>query len=503
SSYFRTFHTSRISAMVSQIAGLEIIRTDTELEALILESVLIKKHKPKYNVRLKDDKRYPYLRLSLSEQYPRLSITRKLESPRDLYFGPYVPSGVIRRTMQLLQRLFPLRLCKRIDFHRERPCMNYQIRRCLAPCCHKVSQEDYLKTVENLKTFLAHRDESLLIKLTGQMEKASAELEFERAASIRDQIAGLKQLFERQKIVTRDRKDRDVISYVREAGTAWFQVFFVRHGVVTGRSGLVLDAPADLTEAEILAGFIKQFYVHKTLTVPGQLVVPHEFTDRGLVLRLLAEKAPKKVSVLIPKRGEKLALLRLVTGNAQAMADEFKHKEKLIRQRMSNLETVLRLPGSPALIEAFDISTLGGSFSVGSMVTFKDGIPYKAGYRRFKIRLDHEEPNDFAMMEEVLARRYKRLKQEGGEHPDLILIDGGKGQLGVARKVLKRFDLEDLPVIGLAKREEEIFFPDEPVPLLLPKNSGALHLLQQVRDESHRFAVTYHRKLRNARIPSR
>lgn len=513
-SYFQSSRnlTTKVLAMVSQVRDVEVITTDSGVEALILESNLIKKHKPKYNIRLKDDKHYPYLKVTLNEKWPRLLIARQVKKDGARYFGPYTTSGAVRETMRLARRIFPLRTCNRVEAH-SRPCLNLHIGRCLGPCKPDYAGEsDYEGAVRDLCLFLEGREEELVKKLRAKMEEAAENLRFERAAEIRDQIRAIEMITEKQKIISSGLEDQDVIAYARSGDETCVQVFFVRSGKLIGREHFRLTGTEGLEGAEILDAFLKQFYSEAAF-VPREILVPDDLEDAEVIREWLSRRRGGKVLLTRPRRGAKKELLDMVFGNAKLVLDE----QKAGRQRefeategaLSDLQERLRLPGLPERIECYDISHTQGSATVASMVVFEGGKPVKGEYRRFRIRTV-EGPDDFASMAEVIERRFRRGLQERearvegrprdlesfARFPDLVIIDGGKGQLSSARGVMRRLGLEHIPTFGLAKENEWLFGEGNPDPIILPRESPALFLLQRVRDEAHRFAVTYHRNLR-------
>ena len=508
-SYFQSSRnlTTKVLAMVSQVRDIEVIATDSGVEALILESNLIKKHKPKYNIRLKDDKHYPYLKVTLNEKWPRLLVARQIKKDGARYFGPYTTSGAVWETMRLARRIFPLRTCHRVEAH-SRPCLNLHIGRCLGPCRPDYAGgTEYAGAVRDLGLFLEGREEELVKKLRAKMEEAAENLQFERAAEIRDQIRAIEMITEKQKIISAGLEDQDVIAYARSGDETCVQVFFVRNGKLIGREHFRLAGTEGLEGTEILDAFLKQFY-NEAAFVPREILIPDELEDSEVIREWLSGRRGAKVVLTRPKRGAKKELLDMVLANAKLVIDE----QKVQRQRefdatkgaLSELQEQLGLPKLPERIECYDISHTQGAATVASMVVFEEGKPAKGEYRRFRIRTV-EGPDDFASMAEVIERRFRRGLQEREAQvegagfawfPDLVIIDGGKGQLSAARGVMRRLGLEHIPTFGLAKENEWLFGEGNPDPIILPRESAALFLLQRVRDEAHRFAVTYHRNLR-------
>lgn len=519
-SYFQRqgrFVSPKVKALVENIRDLEFIVTDSEVEALILESNLIKKESPWYNVRLKDDKAYPYLKVT-SEPFPRLMVVRR--PGRDgRYFGPYTNARAVRDTMDFLRKLFPIRTCSLdlsgdLDF---RPCLLYHIGRCGAPCAGLQSKEEYDKLIEEVCLFLEGRQHRLIPELKAKMEAASEKLQFEQAARLRDQILALEKVVERQKVVSTTQLDQDVIGMARAGETVCVQIFFIRDGKLTGRDHFFLEARESTGDDEALSAFLKQYYADAAM-VPKEILLPGEVEDQSVLAEWLSERRGSKVTLRVPQRGEKRRLVEMVAHNAALVLGENEARRsrrmERVEEGLSELQEVFGLQRPPHRIEAYDISNTQGSHAVASMVVLIDGVPANKEYRRFRIR-DLQGPNDLAMMHQVITRRFShglkernsladlsdeeraRARAKFADFPDLVLIDGGKGQLSSARDAMRDLNLEDIPTIGLAKRLEEIFLEDTPDPILLDKDSEALHLLQQIRDEAHRFALTYHRGLRS------
>lgn len=521
-SYFQPsgrFVSAKVKAMVEHIRDLEYIVTDSEVEALILEANLIKEYSPRYNVRLKDDKNYPYLKVT-DEPFPRVIVVRR-PGKDGRYFGPYANPKAVRETLKFLRKLFPIRTCT-LDLSGElnfKPCLLYHIGRCGAPCAGLQGEEEYNRLVDEVCLFLEGRHHRLIPELRRKMEEAAAKLEFEKAARLRDQMQALERVVERQKVVSTSGGDQDVIGIARgDGGVACVQVFFVRDGKLTGRDHFYFDSPPDAPDEEVLAAFMSRFYADAAF-IPKEILLPLALEEQEVTEAWLSSRRGASVRLRVPVRGEKRRLVEMVNENAALVLGERLAKEsrslERVEEGLHQLQEVLGLPALPRRIEAYDISNTQGAEPVASMVVFEDGLPAGGEYRRFKIR-GIEGPNDFAMMHQVVYRRFARglkerealealdpkerkaeaKKAKFARFPDLILIDGGKGQLSAARDALRELDLEDLPTISLAERLEEIFLEEHSEPILLPRESPALHLLQQVRDEAHRFALTYHRKLR-------
>ena len=496
-SYFQQRGLSvKTEALVARIASFETIVTATEMEALILECNLIKKHRPRYNISLRDDKTYPFIKVTLNEAFPRVYATRRLEKDGAKYYGPYASAGAMHETIALLKKLFPLRSCRSMDA--QRPCLEYHIKRCLAPCAGLVDQESYLAMVRTVCLFLEGRSADVEKDLKRRMLAASEELKFELAGRLRDQLAAVRQVMEKQNIVT-GAGDQDVLGLARLGGQSCVQVFFVRSGKMVGRDRFMLSGGDNETDGDILAAFVKQYY-HEAAFIAREILTPVVLPESELLASWLSERKGGAVHLLTPQRGSKRDLVQLAADNAveylrqRNERDAVKHGKSTAA--MEELAQRLSLARLPKRIECFDISHIQGAETVASMVVFTGGEPDKAEYRRFKLRTVEGSPDDFASMQEVTLRRYREAAEP---LPDLIVIDGGKGQLSSALEVIRGVGLSDIPVIGLAKEFEHIFRENISEPLILPRHSEALRLIQQIRDEAHRFAVTYHRKLRAKR----
>lgn len=516
-SYFHSpgQQTQKTRRMVSLIDHIEWIVVDSELEALILEMNLIKKNRPPFNVQLKDDKRYPYIKISFQDPYPKISVTRQLESDGARYFGPYTSVWAVNQTLDLLRRIFPYHTCDRdLTGADQRACLYYDIKLCPAPCTGKISRDDYRASMENIASFLSGDTDEIIDSLTAKMNDDAEALRYEAAAIRRDQIRAIERVVERQRIVTTDELNSDVLAMARIENEACVQVFFIRKGKLIGQDYFIMNETEDENDEEILSGFIKQFY-SKSVNVPDRMYLPIEIEERRIIQQWLRQdRRNPKVQLQVPKSGNPKELVSMATENAietlRALKTQWANDTHKQSQSLAELETALELPRTPNRIECYDISNTQGTLSVGSMVVFEQGIPRKAHYRRFNIKTV-EGPNDFESMTEVLTRRLKRWQsaqekdnRTGGRIdesfallPDLIIMDGGKGQLGRAVEVLREFDLFGrISVVGLAKREEELFRPFESDPILLPRRSEGLYLVQRVRDEAHRFAITAHRNRR-------
>jgi excinuclease ABC subunit C len=504
-SYFQKSgdHSPKTSLLVSQIADLETMVTRSELEALILESNLVKRHKPRFNVVLRDDKQYPYLRLPVKEDFPRLSIVRRVLKDGALYYGPYTPAGALRETLKVIKKVFPLATCT-IDINgtAERACIEFEIKRCMAPCTGNQSKDEYHQIVKQVRHFLEGRDRELLDELRAEMETAAEREDFEEAARLRDRMFKIERTLERQRITQTVSVDQDVIGIARQGSAVDLQLLFVRGGLLIGRKDFFWPHSADSSDEELVHAAIEQFY-NKDGQPPKELLIPVELPDASLIASWLSDKRGDSVRVLAPERGVKHQLVLLAEENAAASVADHLRDEEIDRQAGEELKRLLRLDQPPRRIEGFDISNTMGDQSVASMVVWEAGQMKKADYRRFKITTV-VGANDFASMQEVVARRY--ATSEDLSLPDLILIDGGPGQLAAARDGLKQVGHDDLPILGLAKargeKDERIFLAGRKNPILLRPQSPATHLLQRIRDEAHRFAITFHRKLRGKALLS-
>ncbi len=501
--------------LVRKIQDIEWIVVGSELEALILEMNLIKKHRPHYNVRLKDDKRYPYVKVHWADPYPTVTVTRQMVEDGSRYYGPYTSVWAVHQTLDVLRRIFPYLTCDRqITGMDERACLYYDIKLCTAPCIGAISQADYRQMMDDLGKFLDGRTEPIVSRLRIEMDKAADELRFEKAAALRDQLRAIENVVERQKVVSHDYIDSDVLAMARADGEACVQVFFIRGGKLIGRDYFLMEGATDLPDANVLGEFIKQFY-DQAPTVPPQLLLPQEVEELQIIRQWLSQKrGGQKVEILVPNEGPTQELVEMAAENAsdtlralQAQWEADSHRQEIA---LAELQQALGLAVPPNRIECYDISNIQGTSAVGSMVVFEQGVPSKKNYRRFNIR-SVSGPDDFASMEEVLSRRFKRwqagqaLEQTPGKKgdeafarlPDLLLVDGGKGQLSRAVSVLEEHNLlGQIPVAGLAKQNEELFVPGRSQPIILPKHSQGLYLIQRVRDEAHRVAITAHRNKR-------
>ena len=498
-SYFRNLasHTPKVKAMVAKIAEIETIVTSSEVEALILECNLIKKYRPRYNISLKDDKTYPYLKVTVNEEFPRLFVTRRQSRDGAKYYGPYADAGAMHATVKLLRSMFPLRTCRKMN--PDRPCLNYHIKRCLAPCAGYVGHAEYQQMIRSVCMVLDGRTTELERDLKQRMQEAADNYAFEEAARLRDQLQAVMRLNESQKAVTNNGGDMDVFGFAQDMTGACVQIFFVRKGRLIGRDNFFLQNEGD-EPGEIMTAFVKQYYNEATF-IPREIVLPYlpEADEQQLIEMWLAERAERRVELLKPQRGVKRELLKLAADNAVKLLDERLRKGSLSlkndEQAAEELQRALGMTQPLERMDCFDISHTQGSETVASMVVFRNGSISKKDYRKYKIVSAEGKPDDFKSMQEVVYRRYKDYE----DLPSLVVIDGGKGQLSSALEVLHGLGLDDLHVVGLAKREEEIFKPHQSESILLDRDSAALHLIQRIRDEAHRFAITYHRKLRGKR----
>ena len=516
--------------MVADVADVDYILTDTVSEAFLLESNLIKEHRPRFNIRLRDDKTYPFVKITVADDFPRIIRTRKLARDGSRYFGPYASASSVDETLKLLRKIFPFRTCdleipegKRVL---ERPCLLYYIKRCQAPCIQAIDKPAYGATIAKIVDFLDGRQEGIARELRDEMHRAADALRYEAAAAARDKLAAVERTIEQQKVAAYSRAEQDVIGMAREEGEACLQVLVIRNGKMVGREHFMVEGAREATDAEVLGSFLQQYYASAT-SMPRTLLVPALPTDADHLARFLTHARGSRVRIEHPQRGDRRRLLELAAQNAREalareqaewMADQGKRLTAL-----SDLAEALGLPAPPERIECYDMSNIQGTSAVGSMVVFIDGRPEPREYRRFRIR-SGETPDDFRMMAEVLRRRFSRAARlrtdtgglplaavgadevpegdagdAGWRLPDLVIVDGGKGQLSAAIRVLRDLGLAEVPLVGLAKRFEELYLPARRDPILLPHNSQALYLVQRIRDEAHRFAITYHRVVRGKR----
>ncbi len=500
-------HTSpyhpKISALISKISDFDVLATDSEMEALILEANLIKQHKPRYNVNLKDDKRYPYLKVT-DEPFPRVLVVRRVKKDRAKYFGPHTNVKAMRNTLKMLRKVFPIRSCNYAlpSSRKIKLCLDYHINRCLGPCEGKVSQEEYREITKDVLLFLSGKNSLLMEHLKGRMSEYSAREEFERAAQARDQLRALESVTEKQKVAGMEQPDRDVVAFARDGKDISVVALQIREGVLTGRQNFHLVGLKESADSEILSNFLRQYYMHSAV-IPPEIILPSAIDDQQMIENWLRSRREGRVRIIVPQRGEKVRLLEMAGYNARLSLDELllqrSEEKSKIPPAVEALKKDLYLSVPPRKIAAFDISNLGPADAVGSLVFFEDGRPKKSQYRRFKIR-SVQGQDDFAMMAEVVCRYFAGLAQEKKGFPDLVLIDGGKGQLSATLQTLSGLGMEKQDVVALAKRLDEVFLPQRSDPLMIPRGSASLKLLKRIRDEAHRFAVEYHRKLRKKRI---
>lgn len=539
-SYFHSPETqdAKVWRLVERIRHIETIVTESELEALVLECNLIKKHKPHFNVRLKDDKRYPYIQVTWQEPFPKVNVTRRMENDGARYFGPFTAVWAVHETMDTLRKIFPYLTCDRdITGKDKRACLYFDIGLCIAPCIGAASKEEYRAMIDRLCKFLQGKSEEVTVSIRAKLDEAVEKLEFERAARYRDQLQALARIGEHQKVVSPSMVDQDVIAFARDDGDACMQVFFVRGGKLLGREYFVLEGTEDENAEQVLSSFVKQFY-DEAAYVPPEILLPEVIDEAQIIQSWLKNRRGQTVMLKVPRSGHSKELLNMAEENAQTtlkslqaqwLADENKQMNAV-----AELQDALGLENPPLRMECYDISNTQGTNSVGAMVVFERGAAKKSDYRKFKIRTV-DGPNDFASLQEVLRRRFKRLVNEREQEfadaneatgdeamrnsptasrppspvtrpddswkrmPDLVIIDGGKGQLSAAQEVFTELGIEGVHLISLAKQEEEVFVPQRPDSLRLSKSSEALKLLQRIRDEAHRFGITYHRKLRQKR----
>ena len=513
----------KIRNMVSRVADFEFILTESESEALILECNLIKQHKPPYNARLKDDKSYPFIKIDTAEDFPQVYITRNVSNDGARYFGPFASAHSVRRTLALLKKLFPYRSCtKTITGTDPRPCLDFYIHRCIGPCIGGVDKQQYAEVIDQVVMFLEGKTGRVAKDIAQRMRQAADDLEFERAAVLRDQHRAIEKVHEGQKVLHLTSENMDVMAVAPSTAEAWVEVFFIRQGKLIGRDNFIMAGTEDDAPGKILAAFVEQFY-NASPYVPPRVLVQHPLDDIDAIGPWLEQKRGGKVAVHVPRRGEKRRLVEMVAENAVEGLEQLRVRQVErgdMVAAMTELQEALSLPRMPRRIECYDISNIQGTSPVGSMVVFEDGKPRTAHYRRFKVKTV-EGVDDYSMMREVLTRRFKRLAKEKVEAasngdgtpagsrksgddawrtvPDLVLIDGGKGHLGAALQVFLELGAEGIPLASLAKENEELFVPQTPEAIVLPRTSQALFLVQRARDEAHRFAITFHRQRRSKR----
>ncbi|MBL7047232.1 MAG: excinuclease ABC subunit C [Candidatus Marinimicrobia bacterium] len=499
--------TPRLISMMSRVVDLEWIVTNNEVEALLVEANLIKEHAPKYNVSLKDDKSFPYVRIT-REPFPQIIITRKIVKDGSKYLGPYTDVKSLRNTFKVIHKVFPVRSCEykinedTIARKKVSVCLDYHINKCEGPCEELVDEKTYNKMIKNVIRFLHGRTDKVLKSLKNRMEVLSDEMRFEEAAIVRDQIKSIESFTRRQRKVTANFEDKDIIALAVEESDACAVVIRLRNGKIVGREKMMMSGVDSDYQPEALLAFLRQFYLD-TDFIPPEIILLMKPNDEVTITSWLTDKRGRRVKLTVPQRGEKVRLLRMTQQNAKLLLEEYlrqkERRRELIPGKILQLQSDLHLSVAPRRIEAFDISNIQGSYPVAAMVCFVDGQPKKSLYRKFKIKTV-KGVDDFAMIREVVLRRYRRLKSESAQFPDLILIDGGKGQLGMAVSALRELGLTYIPLVGLAKRLEEVFIPGYSEPQSIAKHSSGLRLLQHIRDEAHRFAVTFHRKRRGKSV---
>ena len=486
----------KVTAMMRRAWDVETIQTKTEMEALILEATLIKEHHPKYNIMLRDDKTYPYVKVTVQEEYPRLFMTRRLERDGAKYFGPFTDVTAVHHVLRILRSYYPLRTCKSMKV--ERPCLQYHMHYCEGPCMNYVTVESYRKYIDDIVALFEGKQVQVIQEITSKMEQASEDLEFELAAKYRDDLLSIQKVQEKQRMVTQ-RGDMDVLGMAIDGPMACIQLFFIRSGRLLGRENYFVQHEGDSPEL-VMTEFIKQYYGGSTF-IPKELLLPMDSVDRELFSEWFTSMKGQQVDVSVPQRGYKKDLIKMAEENAQNFLAERRRQWQYTIDKsggaVKKLAEVLDLPRLPERMECYDISHMQGAETVASMVVFEGGKPAKREYRRFKLKTVQGKPDDFASMAEIMERRYGNEKD--WPMPDLIIIDGGKGQLNAALPVIRAMGVTDVPVISLAKRIEEVFVEGESESIILEHHTPELQLLQQIRDEAHRFAITYHRRLRGKR----
>jgi len=492
----------KLQRMIARVNDVDFFVTGSEQEALILELNLIKRHHPRYNVRLKDDKTFPYLKIDLNQDWPRVHITRRLEEDGGRYFGPFASAKSVRQTLKVIKGIFPFHSCSRtITGTDTRPCLEYHINRCLGPCIGAVSKQEYAEVIKQVILFLEGKQEKIVRELESKMKEASDSLDFEKAALLRDQLQAVNRVVEGQRIAATVRGEQDVIAFAQDNDQAYVQVFFIRSGKLIGRESFILQGTRFEEPYQIMTGFIKQFY-NSAPYIPPLLLLQHPVEDTNIIEDWLQSKRGAKVRIQVPRRGNKSQLVKIVAENARQGLEQLKIKQiatpTALATALAEIKEALALPGLPYRIEGYDISNIQGKAAVGSMVVFDQGKSKPSHYRRFRIKTV-SGADDYAMFQEVLKRRFKRSSDASNAWallPDLVLIDGGKGQLNAAREAMCEAGAESVPVASLAKENEELFVPRKKQPIVLPHSSPGLQLLQRLRDEAHRFAITYHQRIR-------
>jgi excinuclease ABC subunit C len=492
---------SKIQRLVSNIQDLEFVITNSEQEALILECDTIKRYAPRFNASLKDNKTFPYLKINVKEDWPGVHVTRRVQKDGARYFGPFASAGSVRKTLRLIKKIFPYRSCsKRIDGKDRRPCLDYHIHQCLGPCIGAVEKDEYHEVINQVILFLQGKQELILRELDSRMKAAAERLEFERAALLRDQIDAIEDVIEGQRIATTLQGEKDVIGLAQNETVAYVEIFFIRNNKLIGRDHFTMEGTQGDSAGQIMTSFVKQYYASASY-IPSLILLQHPVDELAVLSQWLSQQRGRKVELQVPQRGAKKKLVETVAENAARgleLAQIKEMKAEVISSGLQELKDRLDLPKMPRRIECYDVSNIQGTMAVASMVVLEKGWPKPPHYRRFRIKTV-AGADDYAMIQETLRRRFKRgVTGEGtwGITPDLVLIDGGKGQLNAALEVRQELELDSIPMASLAKEDEEVFTPGDPRPVHIPKDSPALHILQRARDEAHRFAISYHQKLR-------
>jgi len=492
--------TSKMQRLVAMIQDFEFVVTNSEQEALILECNLVKKYVPRYNVRLKDSKTFPYLKINLNEDWPGVYITRRIQKDGARYFGPFASAGSVRKTLRLIKKVFPFRSCsKRIDGKDKRPCLNYYIHRCLGPCIGAVEKQEYREVINQVILFLQGKQELVLRELNARMKAAAQQLQFEKAALLRDQIQAIEKVIEGQRIAITLRGEQDIIALAQDGSQAYVELFLVRNSKLIGRDHFIMEGTQGEPPGQIMTSFVKQYYASASY-IPPLILLQHQVGEPAMLSEWLGQQRGSRVELRVPQRGTRKKLVDTVAENAAKgleLAQAKEMKPEAISSALKELKNKLRLPKMPRRIECYDISNIQGALAVGSMVVLEKGRPKPAYYRRFRIKTV-TGADDYAMIQETLRRRFRHglAGEDAWAAPDLVLIDGGRGQLSAALEVRQELGLESIPVVSLAKQNEEVFIPGDPRPAYIAKASPALHILQRARDEAHRFAISYHQKLR-------
>jgi excinuclease ABC subunit C len=493
---------SKIQRLVAKIQDFEFVVTNSEQEALILECNMIKKYTPRYNVRLKDNKTFPYLKIDTNEDWPGVYITRRVQKDGARYFGPFASAGSVRKTLRLIKKIFPFRSCsKRIEGKDKRPCLDYYIRRCLGPCIGAVEKQEYHDVINQVILFLQGKQELILRELNAKMKAAAQQLQFERAALLRDQINAIEKVIEGQRIAITLQGEKDIIGLAQNEKQAYVELLSIRNNKLIGQDHFIMEGIQSELPGQIMTSFVKQYYASASY-IPPLILLQHPVDEPAVLSEWLEQQRGGRVELQVPQRGAKKKLVDTAAENAAQgleLAQAKEMKVEVISSGLQELKNRLRLPRMPRRIECYDVSNIQGALAVGSMVVLEKGWPKPAHYRRFRIKTV-AGADDYAMIQETLRRRFKRgLTGEGtwAIIPDLVLIDGGKGQLNAALEVRQELELDSIPMASLAKENEEVFIPGDPQPVYIAKDSPALHILQRARDEAHRFAISYHKKLRH------